>query len=410
MDGSAVSLTVGIVALVAVIAVAAEVPARESPPAAVPTAPVPERLYGVHFNPQSAAPPGTGHWLLDYPLIRERIQGELAELVQETGVNFLDIMVLIPFTLRDKATPPTDTARAVSAWANLTTLANLVDFLDCCHRLGLSVEIDLATNMWVPYRVDTANHIGQSEWWPKPDDTPWTEAAVWYEQIIRHVEKAVADPAAIACWTMMGNYQLGGAEPVTWDWPEQPEVMAFTERFVKAVWPRFRAAATRPVGSPIMLPILADDEYWRRQTPEMRLSSVRNLKRWLVDDLRLPPDYWVMSTYPCCDPATDGVYYLREIVRILGPANAGRVISTDFKGEGHALTSCIVDKAGLSGAAVLQWHFGKVSEYGFAGWWVWGYQDGENDSTGLRDRQGRWKPALVRAIRERALRAGRGPE
>ncbi len=394
MMDSVLFFAVGTLVLAAGATVAAPAPAAAA-----------ERLFGVHFNPQSASPPGTGHWLLDYPLIRERVQRELAELVQETGANFLDVMVLIPFTLRDKATPPTDAARDVSEWANLTTLANLVDFLDCCHRLGVSVEIDLATNQWLPYRIDTARHIGQSEWWPKPDDTPWSEAAVWYEQIIRHVEAAVADPASIACWTMMGNYQLGGAEPVTWDWPEQPEVMAFTERFVKEVWPRFRAAAKRPVGSPIMLPILADSEYWRRQTPEMRLSSVRNLKRWLVDDLRLPPDYWVMSTYPCCDPATDGVHYLREIVRILGPENAHRIISTDFKGEGHTLTSCIVDKAGLPGAEVLQWHFGKVTEHGFGGWWVWSYQDGEREATGLRDRQGRWKPELVRAVRQQTALA-----
>jgi hypothetical protein len=286
-------------------------------------------------------------------------------------------------------------------------LASLVSFLDCCHRLGVAVEIDLCSNLWVPYRVDTAHHIGRSEWWPKPDDTPWTEAAVWYTQIVRWVEARVAAPESIALWTLMGNYQLGGAEPVTWDWPEQPEVLAYTERFVKEVWPRFREAATRPVGSPVMLPILADNEYWRRKTPDVRLSSVRNLKRWLVDDLHLPPDYWVMSTYPCCDPATDGCHYLAEIGRILGPGSAGRIISTDFKGEGHTIAPCIADKSGLDGAAVLQWHLDKVSEYGFAGWWMWSYMDGEREATGLRDRQGRWKPELVATLRKRtaAVRA-----
>jgi hypothetical protein len=89
----------------------------------------------------------------------------------------------------------------------------------------------------------------------------------------------------------------------------------------------------------------------------MRLSSVRNLKRWLVDDLRLPPDYWVMSTYPCCDPATDGCRCLDEIVRLLGPGSAARIISTDFKGEGHTIAPCIADNTGMSGTAVLQWPF-----------------------------------------------------
>jgi hypothetical protein len=361
----------------------------------------PERLCGVHFNPRSAAPPGTGHWLLDYPLIREQVEREVSELVQETGLNLVDIQVLIPFTLGEKATLPRESATDVAEWANLTTLGSLVSFLDCCHRLGVSVEVDLCCNLWVPYGIDTEHHIAQSEWWPKPDDTPWTEAAVWYEQIIRWVEARVAAPEAIACWTMMGNHQLGGAEPVTWDWPEQPEVMAATERFVKEVWPRVRQAAKRPVGSPVMLPILADNEYWRRKSPADRLSSVRNLQRWLVEDLRLPPDYWVMSTYPCCDPATDGYRYLAEIVRILGPANAHRIISTDFKGEGHPVEACIVDRGRLTGAEILQWHFAKVSEYGFGGWWVWSYMDGDRDATGLRDRHGRWKPELVRAVRER---------
>jgi hypothetical protein len=200
---------------------------------------------------------------------------------------------------------------------------------------------------------------------------------------------------------MMGNYQLGGAEPVTWDWPEQPQVMSSAERFVKEVWPRFRRAAPRPVGSPIMLPIFADGPYWNAKPPVARLSSVRNLHRWLVDDLHEPPDYWVMSTYPCCDPATDGFWYLREIVRILGPRNAGRIISTDFKGAGHSLAHCIVTKSGLSDADVLRWHLAKVTEYGFGGWWIWSYQDSEQETTGLRDLRGRWKPDLVREVRRR---------
>lgn len=360
-----------------------------------------DRLRGVHFNPFSPSPPGTGHWLADYHLIRERVNHELSELVAETGLNFLDVMVLVPLTLREKAISPADDARDVTTWANMTTLRNLVNFLDDCYRVDVTVEVDLVTNQWVPYRVDTSHHIGQSEWWPRPDDTPWTEAAVWYEQIIRHVEEKVANPESIAFWTMMGNYQLGGAEPVAWAWPEQPQVEEFTARFVHEVWPRFCEAATRPVGSPIMLPMLADTEYWHAKTPQARLSSFTNLKRWLVDDLGLPPDYWVMSTYPCCDPATDGFHYLREVVGMLGSENAGRIISTDFKGTGHSTANTIVDKSPLSDADVLRWHFGKVDEYGFGGWWIWCYQDTPDSPTGLRDLGGHWKPELVKVLRER---------
>lgn len=362
---------------------------------------VSERLQGVHFNPISPSPPGTGHWIADYHLIRPRVRGELAALVRRTHVNFLDVMLLIPLTLRQKARAPDPGARDLRQWANLTTLDNLVAFLDDCHQVGLCVEVDLACNLWIPFRLDTPAHIGNSEWWPKPSDAPWAEAAVWYEQIIRYVEGHVAAPESIAFWTLMGNYHWGGAEPMTWDWPEQPEVLAYTERFVKNVWPRFRRAARRPVGSPIMLPILADNPYWNAKTPQARLSSVSNLHRWLADDLHMPPDYWVMSTYPCCDPAPDGFWYLREIVRIIGPENARRIISTDFKGAGHSLADCIVTKRGLSDAEVIRWHFAKVTEYGFGGWWIWSYQDSPTEPTGLRDLRGRWKRELVETVRER---------
>ena len=78
-----------------------------------------------------------------------------------------------------------------------------------------------------------------------------------------------------------------------------------------------------------------------------------------------------------------------------------RIISTDLKGAGHDLNACIVDKSGLSDADVLRWHFGKVTEYGFGGWWIWCYQDTEGQPTGLRDLEGRWKSELIDAIRER---------
>jgi hypothetical protein len=158
-----------------------------------------------------------------------------------------------------------------------------------------------------------------------------------------------------------------------------------------------------------MLPIFADGPYWEAKSPETRLSSVRNVHQWLVDDLHLPPDYWVISTYPCCDPATDGFRYLREIVRILGPRSADRIISTDFKGAGHSLAHCIINKSGLSDAGVLQWHFAKATEYGFAGWWLWSYQDSAHEATGLRDLRGRWKPDLVREVRQRTRQRAAAP-
>lgn len=360
-----------------------------------------DALQGVHFNPTSASPPGTGHWLADYQLIRGRVNQELADLVRETGLNFLDIIVLMPTTLREKATPPSSRASGVAEWANMATLDNLVAFLDDCRQHGLVVEIDLATNMWIPLSVDTASHIGHSEWWPEPDGDPWTEAAVWYEQIIRYVEDRVAAPDTIAYWTMMGNHQLGGAEPVTWDWPEQPEVAAYTERFVHEVWPKFRQAAKRPVGSPIMLPILADTPYWNAKPPESRLSSVSNVRRWLVDDLAMPPDYWVITSYPCCDPATDGYYYLRAIIEILGSESASRIISTDLKATGALGGPCIVDRSALTDADALRWHFAKVTEYGLGGWWVWSYQDSADEPTGLRDLSGLWRHDRVAVLRER---------
>jgi len=90
--------------------------------------------------------------------------------------------------------------------------------------------------------------------------------------------------------------------------------------------------------------------------------------------------------------------------RILGPANANRVISTDFKGAGHSIAPCIVDKSRSSDAEVLQWHFDKISEYGFGGWWIWSYKDCEKEATGLRRLNGTWKEDLVRVVRKRSTR------
>lgn len=150
-----------------------------------------------------------------------------------------------------------------------------------------------------------------------------------------------------------------------------------------------------------MLPIFAARGYWADKTPVDRLSAFTNLKRWLVDDLKLPPDYWPMSSYPYCDPAPDGFRYMRKIVEILGRRNAGRILSTDLKAEGHGdeTQATILNRDGRSGADMLRWHLAKCREYGFAGWWIWAYQDTPASQTGIRRLDGTWKDELIRALR-----------
>ena len=363
-----------------------------------------ETLRGVFFNPYLG--PGTAwwDWLRLYHQHEDEVNTHLSELVAETGINFLDIQVLIPHTLAAQAQAPADTAAAIEEWANMTTLGNLVRFLDVCSTMNVQVEIDLANNMWIPLSVDTAAHIGNSEWWPEPDDTPWTESAVWYTQIIEYVEAHVAHPESIALWDMFGNYQFGGAEPVLWNFVASDEVTSCTEQFVKHVWPKFVAAGSRPKGAPILLPILSNDPFWRSKTPADRLSGITNLKTWLVDDLGLPPDYWVMSTYAMSDPATDGFAYLQGIVDVLGEGSAAKIISTDFKGPGHDMSTSIVDKRGLTGTEQIQWNLDKVEAYGFAGWWMWAYMDSppvERPTTcGIRQLDGAWRSDLTAALRD----------
>ena len=127
-----------------------------------------------------------------------------------------------------------------------------------------------------------------------------------------------------------------------------------------------------------------------------------NLKRWLVDDLHQPPDYWIVSTYVESDPATDGFAYLQGLVDIVGRENAHRIISTDFKGPGHDLSQTIVDASDLSGPEKIRWNVAKVREYGFGGWWMWSYRDSANEQTGIRDIQGNWKEDLVKEIKSAA--------
>jgi hypothetical protein len=53
---------------------------------------------------------------------------------------------------------------------------------------------------------------------------------------------------------------------------------------------------------------------------------------------------------------------------------------------------------------MLEWHYRKCAEYGFAGWWIWAYQDTPTDHSGIRDIHGNWKPELVESIKEQAAR------
>ncbi|MCC6486789.1 MAG: hypothetical protein IT364_04755, partial [Candidatus Hydrogenedentes bacterium] len=263
---------------------------------------------GVHFNPQVRPEQPDFPWLLHYGDCRDAVRIHLRDTVDTLHINFIDFFVLIPHTL---AVPPKGPAagQPVEEWANLTYLDNLAAFLDDCHTLGVSAEIDLACIMWIPSTVDSEHHISVSGVWPKADDTPWDESTTWYRGVIEYVEKRVQHPEAIAMWCMMGHYQWGGAEPVLWD--GMPDVIAHTERLVKEVWPAFRSSGKRPKAAPIMLPIFSANDFWSAQPPQARLSAFTNLKKWLVDDLALPPDYWAMTSYPFCDPAPDGFFYLK---------------------------------------------------------------------------------------------------
>jgi hypothetical protein len=359
---------------------------------------------GVYFNPQ-VHPDPTFPWLLHYPIYRTRIRTALTELVGMAGINLVDIFVLIPNTLLYPGQGPR-AGQPLEEWANISYLDNLATFIDDCQKAGVSVQLDMANNMWIPYSIDSETHLAQpgGPWWPVADETPWDESATWCTQVINYTEKKAAHPENIAMWCMMGNYQLGSAEPLLWDRDDVPAVTSYTERFVKNVWPAFRTAGQRPKAAPIFFPILSDDSYWMAKTPKQRLSGLTNLKKWLVDDLALPPDYWVMTTYPFCDPAPDGFRYLQAVIETLGAENARRIVSTDLKGPGHddERHDSIIAGEGRSGTEMLEWHFRKCTEYGFAGWWIWAYQDTPSDRKGIRCLDGRWKLDLVQTIKHQA--------
>lgn len=392
----------------AVLVALASTPASAQPasgsstfsPPALPT------LRGFNFNPQVVPSDAGFPWLMFYSQYRTRITTELQELVSTTNINFIDLIVLFPWTLKYAHQAP-QANQPLAEWASIPFLDNLAMFIDDCHGLGVSVEVDLANHMWIPYSVDSENHhVGYpgDPWWPVADETPWDESATWYTQIINYIEGKVVHPEGIAMWCMFGSYVWGGAEPTLFSIPEMdPAIISNTEMFVKNVWPAFKAAGARPKASPIMLPIFLDHPTWA--LPEERLSAFTNLKTWLVDDLALPPDYWVMTTWPFCDPAPDGFYYLEAIIGILGSENASRLISTDFGGPGHeeSQLNTIISTQGYSGPEMFEWQFRKCAQYGLAGWWIYTYQDYSFANWGIRDLAGNWKWGLVDVIKEQSL-------
>lgn len=364
--------------------------------AATSTSP-PGGFRGVYFNPTLSDSPNYP-WLLRYAEHRTEVQAQLKGLASETHMNFVSVFVLTAYSLKTPTEAP-GAGLPVTSWANMDYLDQVANFVDDCHEAGLQVELDLACNLWVPYSVDPKNQIGNSAYWPRPDETPWDEAATWYKGVIEYVEAKVAHPDSIAFWSMMGNHQWGAAEPVLWPDDNNPALIASVERFVKEVWPVFRGAGTRPKAAPFAFPIFSNNDYWMKKSPGERLAGFINLKKWILDDLKLPPDYWPISTYPLCDPAPDGVYYLRRIVEILGKDQAARIVSTDFKAIGIDFADSLIQADGMSEADKVAWHLKKCAEYGFAGWWIWSYQDTATEKTGLRDEEGNWKPALVEAFR-----------
>lgn len=373
-------------------------PAAPASVAAQPAVPAraPSGFRGMYFNPDFGNAPNYP-WLLLYPRHRGEVQTQLKELVEETRANLVAVYVLIAYSLKTPSHAP-EAGQPLAAWANLSYLDQVALFVDDCHDAGLSVELDLASNLWVPYSVDPKNQISNSGNWPRPDETPWDEAATWYTEVIEYIEGKVSHPENIALWAMTGNHHWGAAEPCLWPDDHNPAMVASAERLVKEVWPRFKASGTRPKAAPYVFPIFSNSTYWMEKSPEERLSGFTNLKKWIVDDLALPPDYWLMSTYPMCDPAPDGIYYLRRIVDILGRDQASHILSTDFKSIGIDFSDSIISTEEETPSALLAWHLRKCAEYGFAGWWIWSYQDSATEKTGIRDLGGAWKPAMVEVI------------
>ena len=334
---------------------------------------------------------------------RNAVIGALNKM-KKAGLNYLMWFIPIPRTVR-KPYKGNAAGQPFEEWANFTFLDNLVALLDDCYDLGICVELDLADNRWIPFSIRPQEHIGKPDGlWPVAGEEPWKDSIEWYTAIIDYVEKSVRNVETIAMWCMTGNFQLGGSEPVVWDGEGQPDIVNASERYVKECWPLFRATGKRPKGSPYMMPIFVnggywvgppergkfiEDTYWADKTPTCRLSSFSNIKKWLADDLNIPPDYWMMSSYAYCDPARDGVNYMKEITGILG--GTAPIITTDLKcvpGHEYELINSLVYRPDMNFTDMMRWHLEKCEEYGFAGWWIWALQDSEDHPWGVIDKNG----------------------
>ena len=357
---------------------------------------------GVEFNPYVIHATFDGYmfpYFRDYDgAYREGIKAALRDLVDK-GFNYIAVWLCNLHTMKTSIGIGNKAGSPIEEWGNLNYLDSFALFLNDCYEADINVGVDLVDNRWVPYSVRPNEHIGKpGGWWPQASDEPWKEAATWYTEVIEYIEAKVMNTEVIAMWNMMGNFQWGASEPVLWDDLYENSIVEHTEIFVKYVWPQFVAAGTRPKGSPYVFPILSDNSYWMARTPLERLSGFINLHKWLVLDLGLPPDYWLMTTYAYCDPIDD-YNYLEKISEILGEGNDAKIITTDFKLT-EAFRGTIINPDGLSRQwpDMIKWHLDKADDYGYAGWWIWAYQDRPDELTGLKDTDGNWKDGVLDAI------------
>ena len=406
----------------------------EEPAGAAPNIGITTGLRGVQFNPYLKHPTWDGypypyfeHWGASYAgytmmaenaagemvRYRDAIKAELEELV-ENGFNYITVWLnnlhTMSYATQQRPSQGNLAGEPLSSWANTAYLNSFAEFLNDCYDAGINVSVDLVDNRWIPYSIDSSAHIGQpGGYWPVASSAPWVEAADWYTQVITYLEARVKPETldAILSWNMMGNYRLGASEPVLWS--VATGQLAATQQFVEYVWPRFVEAGTRPKGSPYMLPVFLGS--WSLSN---RTQSFTNLHNWIsgiVSDKgeEYWPDYWYMSTYGWCDPASGDSYnYLNAINTLLrsGAGNPGRIISTDFKLDNDPDFAVLLGGAagtttygGKTWEETFKWHIDKCIEYDWAGWWVWGLQDNDRGDahalSGLKDMSNMWKPGML---------------
>ena len=136
----------------------------------------PTWLRGVHFNPLVDPERSDFPWLLHYQRHRPAVRLALRELEATARVNHVNDIVLMPHTLKQPPRGP-QPGEALEAWANVPALEHLAAFVDDCHGGGLSVEFDLACNLWTPRSVAPEHQVASQRHWPMPDATPWDEAS-----------------------------------------------------------------------------------------------------------------------------------------------------------------------------------------------------------------------------------------